>query len=84
MFRPRKHYHTATPLPRVPVTVIPDGEPYFTLRARDYCSVHALESYVDYIGECGVSDDHRNGAKAAVRDFKRWQQANADTVRLPD
>lgn len=83
MFTPKKHYSTA-PAYGTPHTEIPEDEPYFTLRAKDYCAISALAQYLDYCGECGVSKDHLDGIKEALHDFDRWQRGHKDKVRLPD
>lgn len=61
------------------------GEPFFVLRAKDLLSVPAIKQYLNSLSDYeGDDPTHVMQVAEILQQFKTWQRANADKVRLPD
>jgi hypothetical protein len=59
------------------------GIPIFVLTAKDKKSVKAIEEYISAcIPYCSIS--HISGTHERLDEFRDWQKANPDKVKLPD
>lgn len=61
------------------------NEPYIIFRAKDILSLFALLEYERQI-EHFQGDDHEFAEELAerIQEFKQWQRANPDKIKLPD
>lgn len=63
-----------------------DGEPTFTLRAKDKFSLAIIDNYI-YLLETYSSEpneEHIQGVKEIRQEFIAWREANEDKVKMPD
>jgi hypothetical protein len=60
------------------------GIPIFVLTAKDMISVSTIDKYRDLCKaeECG--QDHISEIGQRIDEFRAWQKANPDLVKLPD
>lgn len=59
------------------------GIPIFVLTAKDKKSVKAIKAYgLACIPECSIR--HIDGIQERLNEFRQWQKANPDKVKLPD
>lgn len=60
-------------------------EPIFIFRAKDILSMFALAKYAEVV-ELYQGDDHdfQQHVMTRISEFKDWQRANADKIKLPD
>lgn len=59
---------------------IPDDEPVFALRAKDYCALSALIAYSELV----TDDAHRAAVEARIKQFRQFGQDNPRRMKLPD
>jgi hypothetical protein len=59
---------------------IPDDEPVFIFRARDWFALAALHHYVDL---CGITS-HRRAVEVRIQDFARFKMAHPERMKEPD
>lgn len=63
-----------------------NGEPTFTLRAKDLFSLTVIDEYI-YVLESYIQDkdnEHLKGVKEIRQEFMDWRKANEDKVQIPD
>jgi hypothetical protein len=63
---------------------IPSDEPVFMLRARDICSVETIAYYLAQCVEAGSPRQHLDLVLDAVDEFRSWQEAHEDDLKVPD
>lgn len=61
-----------------------DDEPVFVFRAQDILSVFALEAYAELIEKYDGQGKQAMSLSHAIQDFRYWQKANPQWVKLPD
>lgn len=59
---------------------IPDDEPVFVLRAKDWCALPALVAYSELV----TDDAHRAAVEARIEQFRRFSETHSDRMKLPD
>jgi len=62
---------------------IPDDEPVFVLRARDWLSLVTLREYVTLCEEDGCSQAHLQRVRAAIVQFMRWSRQHPELLKRP-
>lgn len=62
---------------------IPEDEPIFILRAQDKFSTETVAAYADIVFD-EVSTDFNDGMDENEKQFREWQSANKDKVKIPD
>jgi hypothetical protein len=60
------------------------GIPIFVLTAKDFLSVSAIAAYREYCKAEECPQSHISEIGARINEFKDWQKANPDKVKLPD
>lgn len=60
------------------------GEPIFVLRAKDKCSIAAIGSYNMACTLLNVDTEQLQETQSMFREFLKWQDNNADKVKIPD
>jgi hypothetical protein len=61
-----------------------NGIPIFVITAKDFISVSAIEHYRALCKAEECSQEHLSEITSRVDDFRKWQKANPDKVKLPD
>jgi hypothetical protein len=64
---------------RVSGEAIPDDEPIFIFRARDYYALQTLEHYRKLVGD----DYHRQAIDESIYDFRAFKRANPARMKEP-
>lgn len=59
-------------------------EPFFIFRAQDILSSFALEAYLTLVEKFNANGPQVESLVDALNDFRTWQTANPDKVKLPD
>lgn len=59
-------------------------EPLFALRGQDKLAVQAISDYGSISSANGVHQDQQHAVQKALDQFKVWQRAHPDRVKLPD
>lgn len=60
------------------------GEPVFILRAKDILSTFALDEYAKFVEKFSPHSPQLASIVDVTNDFRSWQVANPDKVKLPD
>lgn len=60
------------------------GEPYFVFRAQDILSSFALEAYLTLVEKFNPTGPQAESLVDTLAEFRSWQQANPQRVKLPD
>jgi hypothetical protein len=63
---------------------IPADEPRMLFRARDACTITALEIYYSACQSHGCNQEHLKSIRDRIHEFLMWQRAHADQVKIPD
>jgi hypothetical protein len=66
------------------LTHLHDGEPVFVFRAKDILSTFALDEYAKFVEKFSPASPQLVSIVDATNDFRAWQRANPDKVKLPD
>jgi len=61
-----------------------NNEPIFVLRAQDLCALHAIREYNRICIHEKVKATQLLGSHKVEFEFRDWQNANQDKVKLPD
>ena len=59
-------------------------EPVFVFRAKDILSVFALDEYARIVEKYDAHGPQIQSIVDRANDFRAWQKANPDKVKLPD
>ena len=60
------------------------GIPIFVLTAKDFVSVSIIDRYRDLCKAEECDQAHITEIGTRIDDFRQWQKANPDKVKLPD
>lgn len=60
------------------------GEPFFVFRAKDILSTFALDEYAKIVEKFTPHSPQLESLVEAINEFRAWQVANPDKVKLPD
>lgn len=63
--------------------LIPDDEPVFILRGRDYLARGVLRDYIKMSAEDGCNEYHIDGLNAAVERFDEFAEKHPDRMKQP-
>lgn len=63
--------------------LLPD-EPYFVFRAKDILSSFGLEAYLTVVEKFDPTGEQAESLVHTINQFRTWQKANPDKVKLPD
>ncbi len=63
---------------------IPVDEPVIVFRARDKTTLDVLAAARDLARESGSPQRHIDIFEATIVQFREWQEANPEKVRVPD
>ena len=63
---------------------IPDDEPVFLLRARDFNAVETLKSYLEIARSGGCDKEHQTAIKLRMRQFSDFAHWNKKRMKTPD
>lgn len=63
---------------------IPDDEPVIVFRARDVTTLGMLAHARDLAKASGSPQRHIEIFQATIVQFREWQEANPDKIRVPD
>lgn len=58
---------------------IPDDEPVFVLRAKDWCALPALMAYSELV----TDDAHRRAVEARIEQFREFSETHSREMKLP-
>jgi hypothetical protein len=62
---------------------IPEDEPIFILRARDYLALPLLAHYIKLSQVDDCTEHHLQGLNETYRSFDQWQHQNFDKLKQP-
>ena len=65
-------------------TPIPDDEPLILFRAKDKLTPQLIENYKKLCQEADCPPQQVSSLDQLIQQFKDWQAANPDKVRIPD
>lgn len=77
-------YRTDGNLTKLDGTPIPDDEPLILFRAKDKLTPELLEHYKEMCQKAGCQPQQVDSLDELIQQFRDWQVANPDKVRLPD
>lgn len=60
------------------------GEPFFVFRAQDILSSFAIEAYLTLVEKFNPTGPQAESLTDALNEFRAWQQAHPQEVKLPD
>jgi len=60
------------------------GEPFFIFRAQDILSSFAIEAYLTLVEKFNPTGPQAESLVEALNEFRAWQQAHPQEVKLPD
>jgi len=60
------------------------GEPYLVFRAQDILSSFALDTYLTLVEKFDPYGEQVESLTRVINEFRAWQQANPEKVKLPD
>lgn len=60
------------------------GEPVFIFRAKDILSSFALDKYAEIVEKFAPDSPQLVSIVDTTNEFRAWQRANPDKVKLPD
>lgn len=63
--------------------IIPDDEPLFLMRARDYLALPLLLYYSQISGSDVCTDYHMNGVQQAIENFKKFREEHPERMKQP-
>lgn len=63
---------------------IPEDEPIIILRAQDDCVLNGLEHYYRMCESRNAPTKHLESIRERINEFRMWQRANHDKVKVPD
>ncbi len=62
---------------------IPEDEPLFLLRARDYLALPLLKHYRELCVADGCTEYHLTGIDEVIQSFERFAQEHAERLKQP-
>ena len=63
---------------------VPEDEPLFILRARDFFAASTLKSYLDTLQRSSGDYEHCAAVCLRIRDFLKFQHEHGDRMKNPD
>jgi hypothetical protein len=63
--------------------VVPEDEPVFFFRGRDYLAIRVLEYYVTLCHDDGCNDYQLSGMAENIRRFKRFKRDHPERMKQP-
>jgi hypothetical protein len=61
-----------------------EGEPTFTIRAKDKISLEVLKRYYHSCCLADCSDEYCNAILDILSEFEEWRDTNHEKIKLPD
>lgn len=63
---------------------VPEDEPIFCLRAKDYASLAGIDEYIAECIKLGSPSDHIETIEKFLDEFRDWQLRNGEKCKVPD
>lgn len=64
--------------------LVPEGEPYFVIRAKDVFAVPIMEEYLVYAEKHNLPQEFLSALRSHIADVITWQREHRDKVKIPD